>query len=117
MRHRKSNKKINLPTDQRLALLKSLSKSLIEFKRIKTTRLRAKQTQSYVEKIITLAKENSLQSRRHALKLLPNKDAVAQLFQFASEKFKDRNGGYTRIIHAGNRSGDAAEMSILEFVD
>lgn len=115
MRHKKSNKKLSKPTDQRLALLRSLSLSLITHEQIKTTDVRAKETQRYVERLVTLAKQGDLHSRRLAIKLLPNKDAVKKLFDVISKKYESKNGGYTRLIKCGFRRGDASPVSQLEF--
>ena len=117
MRHKRGNKKLGKPTDQRVALLRSLALSLIQNNRIKTTDTRAKATKRYVEKLVTFAKKGTLASRREALKLMPNGVAVRKLFDELSEKYKGRNGGYTRIIKLGERRGDSATISLLEFVD
>ncbi len=116
MRHGRGNKKLGKPTDQRLALLKGLVRSLIMYNRIETTDTRAKEAQKLAEKLITLAKEGSVHSRRQALKILPDKDIVKELFSNLATKFSDRNGGYTRVVKLGFRRGDAAPVSLLEFV-
>tara|TARA_B100001113_G_C20950333_1_gene552841 strand:+ start:244 stop:594 length:351 start_codon:yes stop_codon:yes gene_type:complete len=116
MRHKKGNKKLGKPTDQRIALLRSLTLSLIENRQIKTTNVRAKETQRYVERLITFAKEGTLNDRREALKLLPNRNAVKILFGEIADKYKDRKGGYTRVIKIGERRGDSALISLLELV-
>lgn len=117
MRHQKGNKKLNKPTDQRLSLLKSLVISLFENTKIKTTDLRAKEASKLASRLITLTKEDSLHSRRQALKILPNKTIVKRLFSEIKDKFKERNGGYTRVTKLGLRRGDAATVSLLELVD
>ena len=101
MRHKKGNKKLSKPTDQRIALLRSLSLSLITHDKIKTTDVRAKETQRYIERLITLAKRGDLHARRQALKLLPNKDAIKKLFDVVAKSYTDRNGGYTRLTKLG----------------
>ncbi len=116
MRHRKGNKKLSKPTDQRIALLRSLSISLIEHEKIKTTDTRAKETQKYVERIITLGKDGSLHARRQALQLLPNKSAVKKVFDTLAANYKERSGGYTRLIKLGFRQGDSSPVSLIEFV-
>jgi large subunit ribosomal protein L17 len=116
MRHKKGNKKLSKPTDQRIALLRSLTLSFITHGKIKTTDVRAKETQKYVERLITLAKNGNLHSRRQALSLLPSKDAVKQLFDVVSKRYSERNGGYTRLIKLGFRRGDASPVSLLELV-
>ena len=115
MRHKKGNRKLSKPTDQRIALLRSLSLSLITHSKIKTTDVRAKEAQKYVERLVTLAKKGDLHSRRLALKLLPNKDAIASLFNSIAKNYTDKNGGYTRIVKLGFRKGDSTPVSLLEF--
>jgi large subunit ribosomal protein L17 len=117
MRHKRGNKKLGKPTDQRIALLRSLALSLIENSRIKTTDTRAKAAKRYVDRLITFAKKGTLSSRREALKLLPNPVAVKKLFDEFAEKYKNRNGGYTRVIKLGERRGDSALISLLELVE
>lgn len=116
MRHRNGNKKLGKPTDQRLALLRNLVFSLIKEGKIKTTHLRAMQARRLAEKLVTLAKEGSLASRRRALQVLPRKEAVATLFG-SVDRFKERQSGFTRVIKLDIRRGDAAQVSLLEFVD
>tara|TARA_Y200000002_G_scaffold350242_1_gene327455 strand:- start:39 stop:389 length:351 start_codon:yes stop_codon:yes gene_type:complete len=115
MRHKKGNKKLSKPTDQRIALLRSLSLSLINHSKIKTTDLRAKEAQKYVEKLITLSKTDSVHSRRQALKLLPNKDAIKVLFNSIGKNYQSKQGGYTKITKLGFRKGDSSPISLLEF--
>lgn len=110
-------RKLNLPTDQRRALLRNLVTSFLEHGRIETTITRAKETQSMAEKMITLGKTNTLHSRRQALAYITSEDVVTKVFSEIAPKYADRNGGYTRIIKKGPRRGDAAEMVILELVD
>lgn len=117
MRHQKGNKKLSKPTDQRLALLKGLVLSLFTHKKIKTTDVRAKEAKRLAEKLITLGKQGTLHARRQALKILPNKDAIKELFSVHAVKYQERNGGYTRVTKLGHRRGDAATISLLELVD
>ena len=109
-------RKLNLPTDQRMALLRGLVTSLLENGRIETTVTRAKETRSLAEKMITLGKTNTLHSRRQALAFITKEDVVTKLFAEIAPKYADRNGGYTRIIKIGPRRGDAAPMAIVELV-
>ena len=109
-------RKLNLPTDQRMALLRNLVTSLLENGKIETTETRAKETSSLAEKMITLGKTNTLHSRRQALEFITKEDVVTKLFAEIAPKYADRNGGYTRIIKIGPRRGDAAPMAILELV-
>lgn len=117
MRHARGNKKLNKPTDQRIALLRSLVLSLLTHRKIETLDTRAKEAQKMAEKLITYGKKGTLHDRRLALKVLPNKEAVKTLFNDIAPRYKERNGGYTRIIKTGFRRGDAAGLSILELVD
>lgn len=109
-------RKLNLPTDQRKALLRNLVTSFLETGRIETTLTRAKETQSLAEKMITLGKTNTLHSRRQALEFITKEDVVTKLFAEIAPKYAERNGGYTRILKTGPRRGDAAPMAILELV-
>jgi large subunit ribosomal protein L17 len=110
-------RKLNLPTDQRKALLRNLVTSFLENGRIETTLTRAKETRSMAEKMITLGKTNTLHSRRQALAYITKEDVVTKVFEEIAPKYAERNGGYTRIIQMGPRRGDGAPMAILELVD
>ncbi len=109
-------RKLNLPTDQRMALLRNLVTSFLENGRVETTLTRAKEAQSLAEKMITLGKTNTLHSRRQALEFITKEDVVTKVFEEIAPKYADRNGGYTRIMQTGPRRGDAAPMAILELV-
>ena len=117
MRHQKGNAKLGKPTDQRIALLKSLVTSLITHKKITTTDTRAKEAKKMADKLVTLGKKGELHHRRLALRLIQDKSLVKELFETIAPAYAQRNGGYTRIIKAGFRRGDAAPVSILEFVE
>ena len=110
------NRKFSRPTDQRIAMLKNLTTSLLENGRIETTVSKAKEVRSTAEKMITLGKTNTLHSRRNALTYITKEDIVKKLFDEIAPKYADRNGGYTRIVKIGPRRGDAAEMAIIELV-
>lgn len=114
MRHRCRVHQLGKPADQRKALLRALSTQLIRHGRITTTKTRAKAVRSQVDKMITLAKDGSLASRRQALGYIYDKQLVHALFDQVSERYGDRNGGYTRIIRTIRRRGDNAEMAIIE---
>ena len=116
MRHRKGIKKLNKPTDQRLAFLVNATKSLITHSRITTTDTRASEIQKYVEKLITICKTDSLHAKRKVFKTLQDKQYVNLVSEIAKNKFQNRNGGYTRIIKKGFRKGDSALISLIEFV-
>ncbi len=117
MRHQRGNKKLGKPTDQRLALLKSLVESLFTHTRIKTTDVRAKEAKRMADKIITLGKKGDLHSRRQALKILPQKTLIKTVFDQIAKKYLERNGGYTRVVKLGFRRGDGAAGSLLELVE
>ena len=85
-------------------------------RKINTTFPKAKELQKYLEKVVTIAKEDNLQARREVIKVIPNKEAIRLLFEEISPQFKERNGGYTRVIRAGFRKGDSSPMAIIEFV-
>lgn len=116
MRHRRRVPKLGKPADQRRALLRSLATELIRHGRVTTTKARAKAVRSQVEKMITLAKDGSLASRRQALGYLYDKQLVHALFEGASDRYGNRNGGYTRVLRTLRRRGDNAEMAIIELV-
>ena len=109
-------RKLGMPTDQRRALLRNQVTSFLENGRMTTTVTRAKETRSMAEKMITLGKKGTLAARRQALAFITKEDVVTKLFDEIAPKYADRNGGYTRIIQAGPRRGDAAPMAILELV-
>jgi large subunit ribosomal protein L17 len=118
MRHGKANYHFNRDANSRKALFLNLSKSLIEKEQIKTTLERAKALRRVVEKMITRAKVDSVANRRLAASELHNDDKmVKKLFSVLGPRYKDRAGGYTRVLRAGFRYGDAAEMAVIELVD
>ena len=117
MRHGMRHRKLNRTSAHRKALLMNLSNSLIKCERIKTTLPKAKELKSFVEKMITYGKRGDLNSRRIAISILQDEEVVAKLFGAVAERFKDRNGGYTRIMKYGFRTGDNAPMAIIEFVE
>ncbi len=114
MRHGCRVPLLGKPADQRRALLRSLTTELIRHGRITTTKARAKAVRSEAEKMISLAKNGSLTARRQAIGYLFDKDLVHALFAAAEERYGDRQGGYTRIVHTIKRRGDGAEMAIIE---
>ena len=116
MRHRYGNKKLGKPTDQRIALLRALVRSLFLHGKIKTTDTRAKEARRMAESLITLGKEGSLHSRRQALKVLSDPAIIKLVFDVVVPQYKERNGGYTRVTKVGIRRGDAAVVSQLELV-
>lgn len=117
MRHRIARRKLNRTSSHRKAMLQNMAVALIKHEQIKTTVPKAKELRPYVEKLITLGKRGSLHARRQALSKLPEKQAVDKLFSTLAERYEERAGGYTRILKAGFRYGDAAPMAFIEFVD
>jgi large subunit ribosomal protein L17 len=117
MRHRKSGRKLNRNSSHRKALFKNLSLALIEHELIKTTLPKAKELRSFLEPLITLGKTDSVANRRLAFNKLRDDAAVGKLFTVIGVRSKDRDGGYLRIIKAGFRNGDKADMAYVEWVD
>jgi large subunit ribosomal protein L17 len=117
MKHGLKQRKLNRTSSHRLALLKNLSISLIKHETITTTTEKAKELRPFIEKLVTKAKNDNLSNRKFVLsKLFNNKEACQKLFNEISSQNKDRSGGYTRIIKKGNRFGDFAHTSIIQFV-
>lgn len=116
MRHGCRVPHLGKPADQRKALLRSLATELLRHGQIKTTKARAKALRAEVDHIITLAKDGSLAARRQALGYIYDKKIVHAVFAEAQERYKDRNGGYTRVVRTLRRRGDNAEMAIIELV-
>jgi large subunit ribosomal protein L17 len=117
MRHRKKGKILDRKKEQREALIRNLAISLIFHDKIKTTEAKAKALRPFIERIITIGKENNLTTRRRLISLLNNQEAVNKVLNIISPKYKERPGGYTRIIKiAQRRKGDAAKMALIEFV-
>ena len=117
MLHRVFGKKLGRTKNQRKALFKGLANSLILHEKITTTEAKAKAVRPMIEKLITQAKVNSLHSRRQLLKELASENVVSKLLEVVGPKFKERPGGYLRIVRIGNRSGDQAKMVSLMFVE
>lgn len=116
MRHRKSGVKLSRTSSHRKAMFRNMVTSLFKHSRIKTTDAKAKELRKYADKMVTLAKRGDLHARRQALSFMREKDVVHQLFNDAPTKFAGRQGGYTRIIKLGPRSGDAAPMAMIELI-
>lgn len=117
MQHRKAGRTLGRNASHRLALMRNMSIALIERGRIVTTVAKAKELRPFIEKLVTLARKGTLHARRLALVRLPNKDAVAKLFNEIGPRFADRPGGYTRILKRHERRlGDAGETALIEFL-
>lgn len=111
-----SYRKLGRDSSARKALLRGIVTSLFRYERIETTEAKAKELRKIAEKMLTLAKRGDLHARRQALAYMMDKDVVKKLFDEVAPKYKDRQGGYTRIIKTGARQGDAAPMVIIELV-
>lgn len=117
MRHRKQGRKLNRTAEHRKALFMNMSQALIKHEQITTTLPKAKELRSVVDKLITLGKKGGLSNRRLAIARLQDKELVEKIFSTLAERYKDRDGGYTRVLKAGFRKGDDAPMAIIELVD
>jgi large subunit ribosomal protein L17 len=117
MRHRYGGRKLQRTSAHRTALFRNMAAALIKHEQIKTTLPKAKELRPYVEKLITLAKRGGLSNRRLAHARLLDDAQLVKLFEVLAERYKDRAGGYTRIVKAGIRASDAVQMAIIEFVD
>lgn len=117
MRHGMKHRKLNMPRSQRRALFSNLTNALLTHEQINITVPRAKELRTFADNMITYAKKGDLNSRRLALAFLRDETVVSKLFSTLAERYKERNGGYTRVLKAGIRYGDAAPMAIIELVD
>ncbi len=116
MRHRVAGRKLSRHTQHRRWMFRNMLVSLLDHERLTTTLAKAKELRSWADKIITLGKRNDLHARRQAFALLRSEDIVKKLFVEIAPRFKDRQGGYTRIYRMGWRQGDAAPLSLIELV-
>ncbi|PIR32201.1 MAG: 50S ribosomal protein L17 [Alphaproteobacteria bacterium CG11_big_fil_rev_8_21_14_0_20_44_7] len=117
MRHGDAHRKLNRTSSHRKAMFMNMANALIKHEQIKTTLPKAKTLRPYAEKLITLGKKGSLHNRRRAISILQDEKMVEKLFSVLAERYKDRSGGYTRVLKAGFRFGDAAPVAYIEFVD
>ena len=117
MRHRIAHRKLNKTASHRKAMFANMSAALIEHEQITTTLPKAKELRPIVEKLVTLAKKGDLSSRRLAIARTRDKAMTKKLFDVIGPRYKDRQGGYIRIMKAGFRYGDNAPMAVIEFVD
>ncbi|MBI4281258.1 50S ribosomal protein L17 [Candidatus Uhrbacteria bacterium] len=116
MRHKKHKVTLDRKTGPRTALLRNLTTSVVLYEKVKTTSAKAKAIQPIVERMVTAAKEQTLHGRRKMIALLTDANAVRKAYDVLAPRYKDRKGGYTRIVKIGRRVGDAAEMVQIEFV-
>ena len=117
MKHNIQNKKLNKTSSHRKAMFMNMSNALIKHEQIRTTLAKAKELRRFVEKIITLGKKGNLLSRRKTVSILQDQKMSKKVFDVLADRYKDRSGGYTRIIKLGNRFGDNAPTAVIEFVD
>jgi len=117
MKHGVTQRKLNRTSTHRKALLMNLSNALLKHEQITTTLSKAKELRPFVEKIISLGKKENLHAKKRANSLLQDKKNLKKLFEVFAQRYKDRNGGYTRIIKLGNRYGDNAPTAVIELVD
>lgn len=117
MRHGMSGRKLNRTSSHRKAMFANMATSLLKHEQITTTLPKAKDLRPIAEKLITLGKRGDLHARRQAAAIIRDEDVVKKLFSVLGERYKDRQGGYTRVLKAGFRYGDAAPMAVIELVD
>ena len=117
MRHRKSGRKLNRTSSHRKAMFKNMAQALIKHEQIVTTLPKAKELRGVVDKLVTLGKKGGLANRRLALSRLQDDIMVEKLFSELAERYRERPGGYTRVLKAGLRKGDAAPMAVIELVE
>lgn len=117
MRHGVAGRKLGVTSSHRLAMLRNMATSLLKHEQITTTLPKAKELRPYVERIITLGKRGDLHARRQAYAQIRDPKIVDKLFSTIAERYKARQGGYTRVLKAGVRYGDAADMAVIELVE
>ena len=117
MKHRIKGKKLNRTSSHRKALLKNMSQALIKHEQIVTTLVKAKTLKPYFDKLITIGKKDNLSARRQAISKVGDLKLVEKLFSILAKRYEARNGGYSRVLKAGFRYGDAAPMAVIELVD
>jgi large subunit ribosomal protein L17 len=117
MRHRMAGRKLNKTGTHRKSMFANMTTSLLKHEQIKTTLPKAKELRRFVDKIITLGKRGTLHARRQAAAVVRDEEVLRKLFDGLAERYKDRSGGYTRVMHAGYRYGDDAPLAIIELVD
>jgi len=117
MRHGISQRKLSRKSGHRTALFRNMAAALIKHEQIVTTLPKAKELRPYVEKLVTLAKRGGLSNRRLAMTRLQDETQLKKLFDVLAERYSDRDGGYTRIIKAGFRESDSAQLAVIELVD
>ncbi len=117
MRHRKKGRQLSRTASHKEATLRNMATSLFRHERLETTTAKAKELRPYAERLITLAKDDSVHHRRMARRKIQDRDVLGKLFDDIGPRFQARPGGYTRILKLGTRRGDAAEMALIELVE
>jgi large subunit ribosomal protein L17 len=117
MRHGLSGRKLGVTSSHRAAMFRNMAVALIKHEQITTTLPKAKELRPVADKLVTLAKRGDLHAKRQAYNQLRDETIVTKLFSTMADRYKSRNGGYTRVLKAGMRYGDAADMAVIEFVD
>ena len=117
MRHANRGRKLNRTHEHRAAMFANMAAALIKHEQISTTLPKAKDLRPIVEKLVTLAKKGGLHARRQAISQIGDQEQVGKLFAVLADRYRARNGGYTRVLKAGFRHGDSAPMAVIEFVD
>jgi large subunit ribosomal protein L17 len=117
MRHGLSGRKLGVTSSHRLAMFRNMAVALIKHEQITTTLPKAKELRPVAEKLVTLGKRGDLHAKRQAFNQLRDETIVTKLFSTIADRYKTRNGGYTRVLKAGMRRGDAADMAVIEFVN
>lgn len=116
MRHQRTSRRFDMPSAQRMAMFRNMTTDVLKHGYVRTTEARAKEVRSFVEHMITLGKRGTLHSRRQALAFVYDPGVVSELFEEIAPRYNERQGGYTRLIHLGQRLGDASRMARLELV-
>jgi large subunit ribosomal protein L17 len=117
MRHRKKGRHLGRTTSHRQAMLRNMATSLFKHERIETTLAKAKELRQYAEPLITKAKRGDLHNRRLVARQIRDREALSKLFEEIGPRYAERPGGYTRVVKLGHRSGDAADVAIIELVE
>lgn len=117
MRHANAGRKLGITSSHRKAMFSNMASALIKHEQIRTTLAKAKEMRPFIERLITLGKHGGIANRRHAFAVLRDDAMVAKLFSTLADRYRDRQGGYSRVLKAGIRYGDAASMAVIELVD
>ena len=117
MRHRMSGRKLNRSSSHRKAMFANMTVSLLRHEQIMTTKPKAKELRGFTDKMVTLGKQGDLHARRRAMSFLQDGEVVKKLFDTLADRYRDRQGGYTRVLPSGFRYGDSAPMAVIELVD